>query len=294
MPAPVPAGYTRGAIVVLGATTTPDQQALLLQRFWNEAGAYGARIVICATLGMEEKSQTYQAQLQQMEAESVTTLVIADRRWASQVEQATTLEQATGILLLAPTALHFAAVVGGTQLATIIRRANARGKTVAGEGASAALLCQHMLTPNLDTPAPTPLLHRDLITLAPGLGMVNRLLLAIEPQPQTVTHQLAALLTAIAHNPFLVGVDIEQDTGLVIYSDTTLEVFGANNVLIVDGNAITHTDVDDAQRHTPLSLHGVQLHVLKHGQTYNFDSHQAQSQLSTGLSRHAGSSHNPF
>lgn len=292
MPAPVPAGYTRGALVVIGTPTTQDVQEQLVQRFWNEAGGYGARLLICGTTGAEAQSATYYAQLMAMEATSVTQLQINERSSSAVAHHQSAIEQATGILLLAPTPFHVAALLGGTQLATAIRRANARGKTVAGAGSSAAILCQHMITTN--QPPSTPLLHRGLIHFAPGLGMVNRLLLAIEPQPQPATHQLANLLTALAYNPFLVGVDIEPDTGIVIYPDTTLEVFGANNVLIVDGNTISHTDVMDGSSAGALSLHDVRLHVLKHGQTFHFDSHTVKPQPATDIPTEGAPDHISF
>lgn len=294
MPAPVPAGYTRGALVVIGTTTTAARQEQLLQRFWNEAGGYGARILIGGAPGAEAQSASFAAQLRQMEAESVAELPIQDRQAARLAEQQTLVEQATGILLLAPTPLHVAALIGGTQLATAIRRANAVGKTVAGAGASAAMLCQHILTAQNGQRTASPLLQRDLIQFAPGLGMVNRLLLAIEPQPQPAPHQIATLLTAIAYNPFLVGVDIEVDTGIVIYPDTTLEVFGANNVLIVDGHTITHTDVTTTPHPSAGSVHGVQLHVLRHGQTFTFDTHAARPQPATDIPAEGAPNHQLF
>ena len=283
MPAPVPAGYTRGALVVMGTTTVPTAQEQLLQRFWNEAGGYGARLLICGTTGTEAQSATYYAQLLAMEATSVTQLQINERSSALASHDHSAIEQATGILLLAPTPFHIAALIGGTQLATALRRANASGKTVAGAGSSAAILCQHMITTAPHQPASTPMLQRDLIHFAPGLGMVNRLLLAVQPQPQPASHHLASLLTALAYNPFLVGVDIAPDTGIVIYPDATLEVFGTNNVLLVDGNTVSHTDLMDGSVAGALSLHDVRLHVLKHGQTFNFDSHTVRPQPSTDI-----------
>lgn len=283
MPAPVPAGYTRGALVVIGTTTTTATQEQLLQRFWNEAGGYGARLLLCGTPGTEAQSRAYYEQLLAMEATSVTQLQIQDRSSTATPHYHSAIEQATGILLLAPTPFHVAALLGGTQLATALRRANARGKTVAGAGSSAASLCQHMLVGNTQQATATSLLQRDLIHFAPGLGMVNRLLLAIQPDPQPADQQLASLLTALAYNPFLVGVDIAPDTGIVIYPDTTLEVFGANNVLIVDGHTVSHTDVVDEPNPGALSLHDVRLHVLKHGQTFNFDNHTVKPQPSTDI-----------
>lgn len=279
MPAPVPAGYTRGAIVIIGTTTSVERQRSLLQRFWNEAGGYGARILICETPGTAAQSQSYATLLQEMEAESVQQLQIRDRSATNNTDYHAAINQATGILLLATTPFQVAALIGGTQLATTIRRANARGKTVAGAGDSAPILCQHIIQMGNEDHAASPLLHRDLIQFSPGLGMVNRLLLTIEPPAQPASYQpVVALLTAVAHNPFLVGVGIEPDTGIVIYADTTVEVFGSNNVVIVDGHTISYTDVAETKRHSPISVHGVQLHVLKHGQTFNFDHHQAQPQ----------------
>lgn len=294
MPAPVPAGYTRGVLVVIGTTTSATLQEQLLQRFWNEAGGYGARILICATLGTEKASSVYANQLRMMEAASVDLLPIPDRQSARNTAHQSLVERATGILLLAPSALHVAALIGGTQLATAIRRANAVGKTVAGAGPSAAILCQHILTQPSASNAATPLLQRDLIQFAPGLGMVNRLLLAVEPLPRSASHQLAALLTAIAYNPFLVGVDIEVDTGIVIYPDTTLEVFGANNVLLVDGHAITHTDVTTVIHPGAGSVHGIQLHVLRHGQTFTFDTHTVKPQSPTDIPTEGAPNHQLF
>lgn len=294
MPAPVPAGYTRGALVVIGTTTSTTLQEQLLQRFWNEAGGYGARILICGAPGVEKASGVYADQLRQMEAASVDLLPILDRQSARMTDHQPLVERATGILLLAPSALHVAALIGGTQLATAIRRANAVGKTVAGAGPSAAILCQHILTQPGESDASAPLLQRDLIQFAPGLGMVNRLLLAVEPLPRPASHQLAGLLTAIAYNPFLVGVDIEADTGIVIYPDTTLEVFGANNVLLVDGHAITHTDVTTVTRPGAGSVHGVQLHVLRHGQTFTFDTHVAKPQSPTDIPAEGAPNHQLF
>lgn len=292
MPAPVPPGHTRGAIVVIGDQTSGAQ---LLQRFWMEAGGYGSRLVICGVAGSAEQRKHYATLLTAMEAETVQQIQINDRSATGEPGSHRAIENATGVLLLAPTPSHVAALVGGTALATAIRRANARGKTVAGIGASAAILCQHMITMDQSDPTSTSFLLRDRIHFAPGLGMVNRLLLTIEPLAQPASLQsLAALLTAVATNPFLVGVAIHPDTGIVIYPDTTIEVFGANNVLIVDGNRISYTDTQSAKQDSPISVHGVQLHALKHGQTYNFDTHQAYPQPPSDIPEEGAPEHVTF
>jgi cyanophycinase-like exopeptidase len=77
----------------------------------------------------------------------------------------------------------------------------------------------------------------------------------------------------VAYNPFLIGVALDPDTGVVIYANSTLEVFGAGNALVVDGWRVTYTDLYERADDSPMSLLGAQLHILGHGFTYDLDAH---------------------
>jgi cyanophycinase len=294
MPAPIPPGHTRGPIVFLGSTSEGYTKDLLLQRFLNEAGGYGARIVVVG-IGQSPAPALYQQGLASLEAERVQLLTIERRADALGSALTALLEQATGILLVAESALQLAGLIGGTPLAQTIRRANAQGKTVGGIGRSAAILCQHMIAFETRAQQPRPFVHRQLIQFAPGLGIVNRVVLDIEHDAAVDVHQgLARLLAAVAYNPFLVGVSIEADTGVVIYPDTTLEAFGANNVLVLDGNGVTHTNVHERDATKPAALLGTTLHLLSHGYTFNFDQRQAYPPPPSDIPTEGAPNHEPF
>ncbi|MBK6433700.1 hypothetical protein [Candidatus Amarolinea dominans] len=49
MPAPVPAGFTRGALVATGGHESFNDISTILQYFWQLAGSFGARIAIIPT-----------------------------------------------------------------------------------------------------------------------------------------------------------------------------------------------------------------------------------------------------
>ena len=49
MPAPVPAGFTRGALVATGGHESFSDTSTILQYFWQLAGSFGARIAIIPT-----------------------------------------------------------------------------------------------------------------------------------------------------------------------------------------------------------------------------------------------------
>jgi cyanophycinase len=272
MPAPVPAGYTRGAILFISSCQNKESEQRLLQFFWEEAGAYGARIVLVPTdPDAAAVAQRYTVLFSEWESDSVTQLLVDSRESALYAANLERIEGATAILLLGENPVRLATILGGTPLAQVIRRANARGKIVAGYGRASALLCEHMIAFETgEVEERKPFLRRHLIQFAPGLGITNRVVLDITvAESEAAMNRLARLLHAVAYNPFLVGVGLEIDTGAVIYADNTLEIFGQNSGLIVDGAEMSHTDVHEFRRSTPLSLFGAKIHVL--GPHYTFD-----------------------
>ncbi len=281
MPAPVPSGYTRGPILFLARGLDPHGKERLLQHFWESAGAYGSRITLVPTDPSSwEQAQELAGRFQAWESDTVDVLQVASRDDALRTELLDRIGQATAILLLGDHPLRLATLLGGTPLAQAIRRANARGKVVAGHGAGAALLCEHMIA--FDARAvraresPVPFLHRHRIQLSPGLGITNRVVLDSTSQGVGEGRdRLARLLEAVAYNPFLVGLALERDTGAVLYPDNTLEIFGRHSALIVDAAGMTHTNVHAHQEPSPLSILGIQIHALGPGYTYRLQERTA-------------------
>ncbi len=279
MPAPVPSGYTRGALLFIPACADTKSESQLLQYFWEEAGAYGARIVIVAgdreSTAVAERCRTLFAA---WETDSVEILSITSREEALQPAHLERITSATGILILGENPVLLATYLGGTPLAQSIRRANARGKVAAGYGRGAALLCEHMIAYDArgDDESHHPFLHRHLIQFAPGLGLTNRLVLdTVSTEVGDGWNRLSRLLHAVAYNPFLVGVSLEVDTGAAIYQDDTLEIFGRHSALVVDGSDVTYTDIADFRSTNPLSLLGMKIHALAADFTYQLQQRTA-------------------
>lgn len=273
MPSPVPAGYTRGPILFLGEIQSPAAEQKLLQRFWDEAGSYGARIVLIESpaAALNEKGSFFAAQLAEWECDSVTLLTVATRTDARQSAAVEKVHAATAILFLGDDPLRLAMYLGGTPLAQGVRRANAQGKAVGAVGGCASILCQHMIAVHpLAGDAPSI----RSVHFAPGLGIVNRMALDAALPGNSSRLATDRLLAAVAHNPFLVGVRLDADTGAVIYPDTTLEIFGDGSALLVDGHQIIETNLYEASADTPLTVVGAQVHVLGRGYTFNFDTHE--------------------
>lgn len=296
MPAPVPPGFTRGPILFFGPLNEGRHRDRLLQSFWDEAGSYGARILLVPTACTEPaRVEELRGWFAAAEVDSVDVLPVQQRADAKDSALTAMVENATGILLVDGNPLRFTSILGGTPVAQAIRRANARGRVVGGIGRAGAVLCQHMIAFDYRRELPDVFLHRSLIQFAPGLGIVNRLALDCDDEPGSHfrTH-LSRLLTAVAYNPFLVGMALDPDTGVALYANSTLDVFGAGNALIVDGWQITYTDLHEHADDAPMSVLGAQMHLLAAGYTYNLDTHAASRPPETEIPKQGYEAYTSF
>ena len=250
----------------------------MLQSFWDEAGSYGARVLIVGAASADNaQAESMRAWFVDAEVDSVEILPITTRQSAHDPALVAMVDTATGILIMDGNPLRFAAMLGGTPVAQSIRRANARGRIVGGVGQGGAVLCQHVIVHDRAAGGGGPLLHRSLVRFAPGLGLVNRL--TIDCDEEAGSHfrtHLPRLLTAVAYNPFLIGVALDPNTGLVLYANSTLEVFGPGSALVVDGWRIEHSSIYEGDIDDALSVTGAQIHNLGQGFTFNLDTHLAE------------------
>lgn len=276
MPAIVPPGFMRGPILMLGPCGAEQAEAELLQRFWTEAGGYGARILLLS-IEADERLTHYQQLFQAWEAAEVAGLVISDRRAAQQRTHLAQIDQATALLLLDADPLRLTMTLGGTPVAQAMRRANAHGKVVAGLGLAATTFCQHML---LFDQAP----DSGRIQFAPGFGLINRLALDLpSPTSSPDVGRQARLASAVAYNPFLIGVSLRPESGIAIYADTSLEAFGRHEVLIVDGAAVDAIDAQQLDHRVMPSGDGWRIHTLRAGHTFNFDQRTVHTPLPSDI-----------
>jgi cyanophycinase len=117
---------------------------------------------------------------------------------------------------------------------------------------------------------PTP--RAGMVTLAPGLGLTNRM---IVDQHFRQRDRLGRLLSALALNPFAVGIGLDEDTAAFIGPDDVLEVDGSGGVTIVDPSGLESSSMGSAKPGEPVSMVGVKLHVLARGGSFDLKTRTA-------------------
>jgi cyanophycinase len=110
------------------------------------------------------------------------------------------------------------------------------------------------------------------VRLAPGLGLTNRFII---DQHFRERDRLGRLVTALAYNPFAVGLGLDEDTAAFIGPDETLEVEGSGGVTVVDASRVSFSSVDSVTEGQPICILGLVVHVLTAGAIFNLHTRQA-------------------
>jgi cyanophycinase len=84
--------------------------------------------------------------------------------------------------------------------------------------------------------------------------------------------RLGRLLTALAYNPFAIGIGLDENTAAFIGPDETLEVVGSGALTIVDCSGIEFSSMARVRKNDAICLIGLKLHILDHGSTFNLHS----------------------
>ncbi|HEY2752206.1 hypothetical protein [Phenylobacterium sp.] len=100
--------------------------------------------------------------------------------------------------------------------------------------------------------------------------------LEAHPTNQLPGGRIGRLLGAVAHNPRILGVGIDEDTAICL-SGVRFDVLGSGAVYVVDAEDVTQSNIAEARSESALSLHDVRLHVLAAGDGFDLDKRQPLS-----------------
>jgi cyanophycinase len=271
MPSIVPEGATRGWIIPIGGAENKENDRHILERFVGCSGGRDADIVVIPTASrLHETGPRYEKLFREIGAARVDVMDFDTRRDCQEPGRLNRLEDATGIFFTGGNQLRLTTLLGGTPVAKLVRTRNASGVTVGGTSAGASILSEHMIAFGDEGSS----VISGSVRLAPGLGLTNRFII---DQHFRQRDRLGRLLTALAYNPFAVGIGLDEDTAAFIGPDETVEVEGSGGVTIVDAADVTYSSMDSVSEGQPVCMLGLRLHVLVAGATFNLHTRVASA-----------------
>jgi cyanophycinase len=256
-----------GTIMAIGGAM--DLHGPVVEAFYKMVGGADGNIVILPTASaLTESGQEVADAFQELGLrQPARVLPVRQRMDAYDEGIVADLYQATGIFMMGGNQLRLTALVGGTPLHEAMLQTYESGTIVAGTSAGAASLSQLMIAYGRSGSAP----RMGMVQLVPGLGFTSRLII---DQHFHQRNRLGRLLLAVAINPVLVGVGIDENTAAVLNTNT-LAVIGKRAVTIVDGSQIAASDVSETGHGSLVAISGARLHILKAGWKFDISSRKA-------------------
>mgnify|MGYP003945918689 CR=1 FL=1 len=264
MPARIAPNQSRGYLIAVGQSIRADAAAGIYKRLFATLGRRPSVALIATGATEDIAPEEFDSQLLAHGAGQVRRATLATRGDAEQRGTLGAVEAADLVLLCADQPLRLSTLIGGTPLARLLRKRNAEGAAIGGIGAGGAILSEHMLAGGAHGPTP----RMGSITLAPGLGLTNRLVI---DQGGASADRLGRLLAALALNPFALGIGIDPDTAAFIGADNVMDVVGQGGITVIDPTDVGHSNVADADPSGPISITNLRMHVLVHGARYDLD-----------------------
>jgi cyanophycinase len=254
-----------GTLFIIGGAEDREDTKEILSRLAERIGSGKLVISTLASDHGDELWEVYRKLFNSLGVKHVKHLGINHRDETSKDPRLDMLADAKAVFFTGGDQFKITTRLGGTALSEHIEEIYRRGGVIGGTSAGATALGEMML---VVVPGAGITKVGDALHMTPGLGLAKNMII---DQHFSERGRIRRLLGAVAQNPRLLGVGIDEDTAVVAESDGTLHTIGSGAVYIVDGHDLTYTNISQASFSRALSVFDVKLHVLSSGD--RFDTH---------------------
>ncbi len=250
-----------GTLVVIGGHEDKENECLILQEVAKLL--YNGKLIV-ATVASEEPEgdfESYQKAFKKLGIDHLSELYIKDRDESLDEGRLKALNGASGIYFTGGDQLRISSQIGDTAFETHIWEIYERGGVIAGTSAGASVMAEVMLVRGANNES----YKIGDVHLAPGLGFMRDVTI---DQHFAERGRIGRLMGAIALNPRILGIGIDEDTAIVV-RNKKFSVIGSGAVYIVDGACVTESNIAEGEQDSVLSIFGVKLHVLGAGDKFD-------------------------
>lgn len=256
----------RGTLIIIGGHEDKEGNRLILRAVAERVGD-GALVVATVASGLPaEVWGDYEPLFKGLGVRDVRHLHVDTRQEALGADALAVLDGATAVFITGGDQLKLTSQLGDTPIYSRLMEIYEQGGTVAGTSAGASVMCETMLVEGEGSSSATV---GGSLRMAPGFGLINGVII---DQHFAERGRIGRLVSAVSHNPRILGIGVDENTAIVCEPDRCFTVLGAGAVYVLDGRGLSYTNLSDEDRERTLSAYDVRLHVLSMGD--EFDIHE--------------------
>lgn len=255
-----------GTLMMIGGAEDKTGAMVVLRSLAERVGKRKLVVLTLASESPEAQWPVYCRLFQSFGLREVDHLPADTRDELSRPEAVRLIEEAGAVFFTGGDQLRITTKLGGTPAYDAVRELyKKRGGLIAGTSAGAAAMGQVMLMGAEAGPDKHTI--RQAFMMARGLALIRDM---VVDQHFAQRARIERLLGAIAENPGVLGVGIDEDTAVIVEYDR-FDVIGSGAVYVADGSAISYTNIAERAPDATLCIHDVRLHVLAAGSAFDMN-----------------------
>ena len=259
-----------GTLIIIGGheERDPSSDRTILREVARRIGGGKLVLATVASHRPEGYFDEYQRAFEDLDIGELVELYVEDRAEAGDREKLEVLDDAAGVFFSGGDQLRITSQIGDSGIEAKVKTLFERGGVIAGTSAGASAMSETMMVKGTSKET-----HRigDL-HMAPGLGLIRDVII---DQHFAERGRFGRLIGAVAHNPRVLGLGIDENTAAIVEQDR-LSVIGAGAAYVVDGSSVTYSNLAEAKLDVTLSMHNVTVHVLADGDSFDLRSREPQ------------------
>jgi cyanophycinase len=258
-----------GSLLIIGGKEDKEDERTILRMLAKEVGKSAKLVVATVASDLPRQLFTeYEACLRGIGMRHVHHLSIDRREDAQQESKLGVLRDAAAVFFTGGDQLKITSQLGDTPIYNRVREIFDAGGLIAGTSAGASVMTETMMVAGDGDHS-----HRigSMLKLAPGFGLLPGV---IVDQHFAERGRIGRLLGAIAQNPRMLGIGLDEDAAILVRRGR-FKVVGSGAVYVVDGSKVTFTNINEAKPEEPLCIYGVKLHVLNQSDSFDLKKRRA-------------------
>jgi cyanophycinase len=253
-----------GRLLAIGGNEDKSTGGAIVQEVVRQADG---GLIVVATVASRVPDQVwemYEHLFRKLGAKDVAHMDTRTRTDSAEEEHLELLARATMVFFSGGDQFWITSKLGGTKIWDAVHAVYDRGGIIAGTSAGATAMSEQMLVSG-DGQRP-PLIGGPTF-MAPGLALLKDVTI---DQHFSQRGRIGRLIAAVAQNPRMLGLGIDEDTAALIDEAHVLRVIGTGAVYVVDGHGMSYSNVSQrGPSSTVLTACGLGLHVLSPGSCFD-------------------------
>lgn len=257
-----------GRLIIIGGHEDKCGDRLILRAVAKEVKR-GALVVVTAASGKpEEMWDEYRTIFTDLGVRDVRHLHADSRSEALDERVHGVLDGATTVFFTGGDQLKLTSQLGDTPVYQKTRAIYEAGGCIAGTSAGASVVCETMMVSGESSASPHV---SDALRMAPGFGFISGVII---DQHFAERGRIGRLIGAVAQNPRILGIGIDENTAILCDNGHGFSVLGEGGVYVLDARDVTNSNmVEDAVDRT-LSVFNLRLHLLNMGDEFDLENRE--------------------